>query len=154
MLTDDELAEIESELRDCPERRACCVEALKIVQRHHRWVSDEDLAEIAHLLAMSVDELDGVATFYPFIYRRPVGRHVILVCDSMVCWTMGYEDVVRTIGDELGISLGETSSDDRFTLLPISCIGECDHAPAFIIDSDVYRDMTPERARTVLERYA
>jgi NADH-quinone oxidoreductase subunit E len=154
MLSDEVRAEIEAELRDCPERRAGCVEALKIVQKHHRWVSDEHFADVALMLGMSADDLDGVATFYPFIFRRPVGRHVILVCDSIVCWTMGYEGVSKAIGDKLGISFGETSADDRFTLLPSSCIGECNHAPALIVDNDVYRDVTPERVDAILERYA
>ena len=72
MLTDLERQEIEQQLAHYPDRRAACVDALKIVQRHRRWVSDEDLKSVADLLEMTPDELDGVATFYNLIFRKPV----------------------------------------------------------------------------------
>ena len=73
--------------------QAACVEALKIVQEGHRWVSDEHLKEVAELLDMSPEALDSVATFYNLIFRKPVGENVILLCDSVSCWIMGYEDI-------------------------------------------------------------
>ena len=104
------------------EKRGASVEALKIVQRSRGWVSDEDLHEVAGVLEMSPDELDGVATFYNLIFRRPVGRHVILVCDSVSCWIMGYEALRDRLQARLGVRLGETTTDGRFTLLPIVCL--------------------------------
>ena len=85
--------EILAELAHYPQKRGACIEALKIVQQHRRWVSDESLAEIAELLDMSRDELDNVATFYNLIFRQPVGKHVILLCNSVSCWIMGYEQI-------------------------------------------------------------
>src|SRR5918992_6079217 len=81
MLTDTERREIEEELRHYLDKRAACIEALKIVQRHHGWVSDEHLKQLAGVLGMTADELDGVATFYNLVFRKPVGRHAILLCD-------------------------------------------------------------------------
>ena len=74
-------------------REAVSVEALKIVQRHRGWVSDDAMADVARLLEMDVAELDAVATFYNLIYRKPTGRHVILVCNSVSCWVMGGETI-------------------------------------------------------------
>ena len=93
MLTPEQRDEILNEVSHYPLKRAAAAEALKIVQRAHRWVSDEHLAEVAALLEMTPAELESLATFYSLIFRRPVGRHVILVCDSVSCWVMGYENL-------------------------------------------------------------
>jgi NADH-quinone oxidoreductase subunit E len=79
---------------------------------------------------MSPAEVDSVTTFYNLIFRRPVGRHVILICDSVSCWIMGYEQVLNHIKRRLGVEIGQTTTDRRFTLLPIACLGACDKAPA------------------------
>jgi NADH-quinone oxidoreductase subunit E len=153
MLSDDEKREIDEQAQGLPERRGCSVEALKIVQKARGWISDDTLLEVARFLNMTADELDAVATFYPFIYRRPVGRHIIYLCDSMVCWAMGCESILERLTTCLKIPLGATTGDGRFTLLPVSCLGECDGAPAIIIDNDVYRNLDPDRIHSILERY-
>lgn len=154
MLTDEERREIEAELPRYADKRAVSIDAMKIVQRHRGWVSDEALDDIAELLEMTSDELEGVATFYPMIYREPVGRHVVLYCDSVSCWVMGCERVRDQLRSLLGIDPGETTGDGRFTLLPIVCLGTCDHAPAMMIDDDLHRDLEPERIDAILDRYA
>ncbi len=153
MLSDAERIEIEEEVRQYPERRAACVEALKVVQRHRGWVPDEQIADLAEVLDMTPDELDGIATFYPFIFRRPVGRHIVAMCDGLTCWDMGYEKVFEALVERLGVSWGGTTADGRFTLLPISCIGQCDRAPAMMVDGDVHGDLTTERIGQILEQY-
>ena len=119
MLSTEEIHEIEKAISLVPVRKAAGIEALKIVQEHRRWVSDESLRDVAAYMKMSAEELDSVATFYNMIFRRPVGRHVILVCDSISCWVMGYENILAHLTNHLGIKLGQTTKDDRFTLLPI-----------------------------------
>jgi NADH-quinone oxidoreductase subunit E len=133
--------------------RGGCIEALRIVQRSQGWVSDESLREVAGLLDMSTDELDSVATFYSLIFRRPVGRHVILICDTVSCWIMGYEALRDSLQTRLGVRLGETTADNRFTLLPIVCLGACDHAPAIMIDDDLHYDVDLDGLQAMLERY-
>jgi NADH-quinone oxidoreductase subunit E len=154
MLTEEEKREIETELHHYEQKQAACVEAMKIVQRHRGWVSDENIRDIARLLEMTPDELDSVATFYNLIFRRPVGKHVILICDSVSCWIMGYKDLRQHLTDRLGINLGETTTDGRFTLLPIVCLGTCDHAPALMIDNELYRDLDPQKIDAILEKYS
>ncbi len=153
MLSPDEIREIDHELELYERKQAACIEALKIVQRHRGWISNESIRDIAAKLEMSPDELDGVATFYNLIYRRPVGRHVIHLCDSVSCWLTGYEEQLAHLEQRLGIAYGETTSDARFTLLPIPCLGACDRAPAMIIDGETHGDLSPERIDRILERY-
>ena len=153
MLSPEERQEIEAEIAHYPDKRAVCIDAMKVVQKHRGWVSDEALRDVAELLEMTVDELDSVATFYNLIFRKPVGRHVIMVCDSVSCWLMGYDRVREHLTSRLGIKLGETTPDGRFTLLPIVCLGTCDHAPAMMVDDDLHRDLDAEKIDSILEKY-
>jgi len=152
MLTEDERREVEQEIGRCRNRREACVEALKIIQRHRGWISDE-IRPLAELLGMTAEELDGVATFYPFIFRKPVGKHVVLICDSVSCWVMGYEDLLGHLSSRLGIGLGETTGDGQFTLLPASCLGCCDRAPAMMVDDELFTDLTAEKIDDILGSY-
>jgi NADH-quinone oxidoreductase subunit E len=153
MLTEREKKEITAELQHVMIKQFASIEALKVIQRHRGWVSDEAVKDIAKMLEMSPDELDGVATFYNMIFRKPVGRHVILVCDSISCWVMGYGKIREHLKVRLGIDLGGTTVDNRFTLLPNVCLGTCDHAPAMMIDNDTYRDLSPEKVDEILGKY-
>jgi NADH-quinone oxidoreductase subunit E len=153
MLTDDERTEIEQELKPYPTKQAACVEALKVIQRRHGWVSDEHLQGVASLLGMTVDDLDGVATFYSLIFRKPVGRHVALVCNSVSCWMLGSQALCTHMEQRLGVALGGTTQDGRMTLLPVVCLGACDHAPVMMVDTDLHRDLDREKVDRILERY-
>ncbi|MBX2913544.1 MAG: NADH-quinone oxidoreductase subunit NuoE [Cyclobacteriaceae bacterium] len=153
MLTAEEKLEIDEAVQHVPERKAACIEALKVVQSHRRWISDEALKEVAEYMEMSPDALEAVSTFYNLLFRKPVGRHVILLCDSISCWVMGYKELQQHLAQKLGITLGETTADDRFTLLPNCCLGTCDRAPALMIDNDLYRNVTPAQLDGILEKY-
>jgi NADH-quinone oxidoreductase subunit E len=153
MLTEEEIKEITAELALAEHKEAAGIEALKIVQKRRGWVSDESINDIASLLGMTPSELDAVATFFNFIYRKPVGRHVIAICDSMVCWSLGYDPLQELLQQKLGIGFGETTRDSRFTLLPASCLGACDRAPAMLVDEDLYGPVSPEMLDGILQRY-
>jgi NADH-quinone oxidoreductase subunit E len=144
VLSAAEIDEIEHEIAHLPDRQSAAIDALKIVQVHRGWVSDETLRAVARLLAMSEEDLDGIATFYNLIYREPVGEKVILFCDSVSCWLMNGDHVCQKIKDKLGIDYGETSADNRYTLLPVTCLGDCDHAPAMMVGDELHHDLTPE----------
>ena len=153
MLTDQEQQEITTELSHCEFKQSASIDALKIIQKHRGWVSDEAIKDVAAMLEMTPDELDAVATFYSFIFRQPVGRHVILVCDSISCWVMGYNPLLDLLKTKLGIAFGETTGDNRFTLLPISCLGACDRAPAMMVDEELYGPVTAEMMEEILNKY-
>jgi NADH-quinone oxidoreductase subunit E len=153
MLTAEEQNEISHELEHYPNKQAVCIDAMLIVQRHRGWVSDESIRDIADYLGMSTADLDGVATFYNLIRRKPVGRHVALICDSISCWIMGCDRVRDQLCTRLGTTLGGSTADGRFTLLPIVCLGACDHAPAIMIDDDLHTDLDAQRIDQILEQY-
>lgn len=121
--------------------RGAAVAALRLVQARLGWISTAHLNEVAGLLGMSADDLDGVATYFNLLFRRPVGRHVIMLCDSVSCWIMGREPLCAHLCRTLGIKPGETTADNAITLLPTVCIGHCDHAPAMLVDSILHGDV-------------
>ena len=153
-LSASEKREIEHELTHYPDSRAASIEALKIVQKHRGWVPDGAIAPIAALIGMGAAELEGVATFYSLIFRQPVGKHVIKLCDSLSCMLTGYEDIKSALEKKLGIRYGQTSADKRFTLLPICCLGACDKGPVMMIDDDTHGDLTPGALDKILGSYA
>ena len=132
---------------------AATIEALKIVQEHRGWVSDEAMEAAAKVVGVTPTQMEAVATFYNLIFRQPVGRHVIMLCDSISCYLVGYEQVRDHLKATLGIDFGETTADGRFTLLPICCLGDCDRGPAMRV-GEVYHDqLTPERVDAILAEY-
>lgn len=152
-LSKTEIAEIQEIYRHFPVKSAACIEALKVIQRCHRWVSDQAVKELAEILEMSPAAIDSVATYYNLIFRRPVGKNVILICNSVSCWIMGYDHIAACIKKQLAIGYGETTADNRYTLLTIQCLGTCDHAPAMIINEDLHRDLTEENISPILQKY-
>jgi NADH-quinone oxidoreductase subunit E len=133
--------------------RAASIDALKIVQKRHGWVPDESIPAIADTLGISSADVEGVATFYNLIFRKPVGRHVIKICDSIGCFLTGYDELAVIIKQQLGIEYGQTTTDGRFTLLPICCLGNCDKGPTMMIDNDTYGPVATSEVATILERY-
>ena len=154
MLSQSEIQEIEHEIKLVPYKKAALIESLKIVQKHRGWISNESVEEIADHLGISPAEVDSVATFYNLIFRKPVGKHVILLCDSISCYVMGHQKIYKALSEKIMIKYGETTADKRFTLLPNACLGCCDRAPALMIDEDIYRDVTIEQLDNILAKYS
>ena len=152
-LNEAEIAEIEHEMTLYPDKRAVGLEALKIVQKHQGWVSDESLLGIAKYLDIPPSDLEGVATFFNLVYRQPVGRHVMLFCNSVSCWIMGCEGLKQHIKDKLDIDFGQTSADGDFTLIPVPCLGDCDRAPVMMVGKDLHRNLTPEKINKIILDY-
>ncbi len=153
-LSAQEREEIAHSISHYPDARAASIDALKIVQAKRGWVPDEAIPEIGELLGIPASDVEGVATFYSQIFRVPVGRHVIRLCDSMVCFVNGHEQVLDAIKGKLGIGLGQTTADGRFTLLPVCCLGNCDKGSTMMVDDDTYGGLSPETVTGLLEKYA
>ena len=128
------------------------VDVMFAIQDHYGYLTDEGVEEAAQLLKMSPLEVEQLATFYTFVYREPVGKYVIHVCDSVVCWLDGYESVRDYLCRRLDIGVGETTSDELFSLLPVCCIGYCDRSPAMLINRQVYGNLTAEKIDEILEK--
>jgi NADH-quinone oxidoreductase subunit E len=131
--------------------RELAVDVMYALQKHYGYLSDEAVREGAALLGMAPLELEEIATFYDFIYREPVGKYVIHVCDSVMCWMLGHQSVMHYICEKLNIKVGGTTEDGLFTLLPVCCIGYCDHAPAMLINGKMHGPLTPELIDAVLD---
>lgn len=153
VLSDAEVREIEEECAHLPDRKSAAIDAMMIVQRHRGWVSDESLGAVAHLLGMSVENLDSIATFYNLIFRKPVGRHVVMVCDSVSCYVMGADPLRKQIEAHLGIGMGQTTDDGRFTLLPIVCLGACDKAPTMMIGEELIENVDAGQLDDIFGRF-
>jgi NADH-quinone oxidoreductase subunit E len=148
-LSETELAEIDAEIAHLPYRSAAAIDALKIVQAQRGWVSDGSMRAIARHLEMSAEELDGIATFYNLIFRRPVGDQVVLLCNSISCWIKGCDTLQKKISAKLGIGLGETTADERYTFLPITCLGACDKAPVIMVGEELHEAVDEQSLRTL-----
>jgi NADH-quinone oxidoreductase subunit E len=134
--------------------REKAIDVMFEIQEIDGWMSDEAMAEAARLLGMSTLELEELATFYDQIYRSPVGKYVIQVCDSAICWMDGHQRVIDYISEHAKVPMGGTSADGLFTLLPVCCIGYCDKAPAMMINKRVYGQLTPEKIDRILHKLA
>jgi NADH-quinone oxidoreductase subunit E len=154
MLSDDEKREIDEEIPNYEVKQAAGIEAMKIVQKHRDgWLSEDAIQDVALYLDMKPDELESIASFYNHFYRKPVGKHIIRVCNSISCWVMGYESIQEHIKQRLGVELGGTTADGNFTYLPAVCLGICDHAPAMMIDEETYVDLDADKVDEILAKY-
>jgi NADH-quinone oxidoreductase subunit E len=142
--------ELQSRIAAAITRREAAVDIMKALQAHYGWLTDEAVGEAAELLSLSPLQVEELATFYEMIYRRPVGKKVIHLCDSISCWSMGGESLLQQIAGQLGIKVGETTSDGHFTLLPCCCLGNCGQAPTLMIGEKIYGRVTAASAAEIL----
>lgn len=139
-------------IADAESPREMAVDVMSAIQEVYGWMNDDIMEEAAGLLGMSPLELDGLATFYDSIYRSPVGKYVIHVCDSVMCWLDGHQRVIDYVSARANVPMGGTSPDGLFSLLPVCCIGYCDRAPAMMINRRVYGELTPEKIDRILDK--
>jgi len=152
MLPKELFEKLQSGIASVDHPREVAIDVMFALQNHYGYLSDEALEEGAQLLGLTTLELEELATFYDFIYREPVGRFVIHVCDGVVCWMNGYEWVMDYLSKKLGIKSGETTGDGLFTILPTACIGYCDLSPAMLINGRAYGPLTPAKIDEILNR--
>ena len=152
MLPEEFRKSLEEHIATVDHPRELAVDVMFALQDHYGYLSDEAVEETARMLDMTPLEVEELATFYTFTYREPVGKYVIHVCDSVVCWMDGYESLKDYLCKTLGINLGETTSDGMFTLLPVCCIGYCDLSPAMLINKKAYGHLTPEKIDNILKK--
>lgn len=127
---------------------------LDLAQRQLGWLPPVAIEYVARFLDMPRIRVQEVASFYTMYRLRPVGRHVVQVCTTTPCWLRDCDAIVETCRRKLGVELGGTTQDGRFTLLEVECLGACVNAPMLQIDDDYYEDLTPETTERVLEAFA
>ena len=136
-----------------PGRQASAIlPVLDIAQRQNRgWLSPEAVACVAEMLDMPLIRVYEVISFYEMLHSKPVGEHMVRVCTTTPCMLRGSTEILAACTEELGIAVGETSSDDKFTLAEFECLGACVNAPIVWIDDDYYEDLDPDRIRAILK---
>ncbi|HSR09800.1 MAG TPA: NADH-quinone oxidoreductase subunit NuoE [Thermodesulfobacteriota bacterium] len=152
MIPDDLKNDLKLKIAEAEHPRELAVDVMTALQNVYGYVSDEALQEASGLLGMTPLELDELATFYDFIYREPVGRYIIHICDGIVCWMNGSREILDHLCRTLGVKVGETTPDGMFTILPTACLGYCDLSPAVLVNSRPYGPLTKEKVDLLIER--
>ncbi len=143
---------LSSEIAEAEHPKELVVDVMAALQDHYGYLSDEALEEAARLLKMNPLQLEELATFYTFLYREPVGKYVIHVCDSVICWLDGCDTVREYLCRKLNVDVGQTTADGLFIILPVCCIGYCDRSPAILINKKAYGPLTPEKIDSILSK--
>lgn len=151
--TPENLKVAEAVIARYPEKRqmSAVMPLLDLAQRQHGWLPRAAMDHVAAMLRMAPIRVYEVATFYSMYFLQPVGRHVVHVCTTTPCWLRGSADIVQACRQRLGIGLGETTADGKFTLIEVECLGACVNAPMFQVGDEYYEDLTPESAVAVLD---
>jgi len=137
-----------------PSRQVGLIYVLQKLQEHYGgWLPDEAITEAADIVGIPAAEVEGVATFYNWFFREPVGKTIIACCDSISCYLCGSEQIVAHLEARLGIRMGETTADGQFTLLPVVCLGNCDRAPSIMVGETLYERVTPAMIDEILAGY-
>ncbi len=132
--------------------REAAVDVMKALQKHYGWLTDEAVDEAAQILGLSPVQVEDLATFYEMIYRRPVGKLVIHVCDSISCWCMGADSIMEYLQKRLAVDAGGTTADGMFTLIPCACLGNCGDGPTMMVGDTLYGKLTPGCLDEILEK--
>jgi NADH-quinone oxidoreductase subunit E len=154
MLSEKARAEINELKGKYPDPKSALLPALEIAQREHGWLSAEVMREVGQAMDLPPTEVASVASFYTMFYTHPVGEHVIQVCTNISCSLLGAEHIVEYISRKLGIEVGQTTADGKFTLLTVECLGSCGTAPMMQIDETYYENLTEEKIERILTELA
>lgn len=144
--------EFQELLQKYPSKRSALLPALYIVQREFGYVTPEGIDYVGGLMGLSAAQIQEVASFYLMLFLKPVGKNVIWVCHNLSCTLCGAEDVIRHLEKNLGIKVGETTADKKFTLLRQECLASCDTAPVMQVNDDYEENLTIQRVDEVVER--
>lgn len=129
------------------------IEAYHAIQKEYSFIPEEAVAAAAQAFNMSKAKAYGVATFYSYLKVGERGKNVIRICESAPCHVAGADKVVAALEKELGIKMGETTQDGKFTLEFTECVGQCQATPVITINSKPYGDVTAEKISGVLAEY-
>ena len=137
-----------------PIKRAAIMPTLWLAQEEFGWLSHDVLEYVAGLLELSPAFVASVASFYTMYYRQPMGRHHVQVCTNLSCALVGAERIVDCLRRRLGIEVGQTTADGRFSLSEAECLASCGTAPMMQVNDDYWEKLTPERTLEIIERLA
>jgi NADH-quinone oxidoreductase E subunit len=153
MFSDAVINEINEIRGKYPDRRSALLPSLYIAQREFGWLSHEAMTCVSKTLNLPEADVRGTASFYSMFKHAPVGRHVIQICTNVSCMILGAEKLVDIVRSKYGVTSGGTSEDGRFSLVIMECIGACGTAPAMLVDTDFYENLTETNIIEILDKY-
>jgi len=127
---------------------------LQGVVQEERFLSEEAMLAIAEEMDLSAAEIYGTASFYTFLDTVPRGKNIIRICKTISCHMKGKNEIIAALENALKVKVGETTNDNKFTLLTANCLGWCHKGPVMLINDDVYPEITPQKAIEIIEEYA
>jgi NADH-quinone oxidoreductase E subunit len=126
---------------------------LDLAQRQHDgWLPRAAMEYVADMLGMPQIRVYEVATFYTMFNLKPIGRHHVQVCTNLSCWLRGSDEIMAAVRGKLGIDVGETTADGKFTLSEVECLCACVNAPVVQIGDDFYEDLSPQSIEIILDQ--
>jgi NADH-quinone oxidoreductase subunit E len=154
VLSENVKAEIKQFEGKYPDPRSALLTALHVAQREHGWLSPEVMRDVAEVMDLPPTEVASVASFYTMFNRQPVGENLIQVCTNISCSLLGAEHIVEYLKSKLGIDVGQTTPDNKFTLVTVECLGSCGTAPMMQVNNTYYENLTEEKIDRILEELA
>ena len=150
MFTPENLKKVEELKKRYQTNQALTLPVLWLAQEQFGYISEETMKYIAQLLDVPFGHVLGVVTFYTMFHREPCGKRHVEVCTNISCMLRGSEGIAKHLEKKLGIKMGETSKDKKWTLSEVECMGSCGTAPMFAIGEQYYENLTPEKVDQIL----
>ena len=142
---------IEGVLAHYPNKQAGLLPVLRLVQSEKGFISAEDERIVAALLGLRPIKVREVVTFYTLFARKPLGKFHIQVCSNLSCSLAGGERILEHLKARLGLRIGQTTPDGKYTLTEVECLGACEQAPCMMVNFDYYGNLDPEKIDQILE---
>lgn len=150
MLSEANLKQVEDLRKRYPTRQALVLPVLWMVQEEHGFISQDAMKYVAQLLKVPFGHILGVVTFYTMFHSRPIGKHHIEVCTNVSCMLRGSQQILEHLEKNIGVGVGETSTDMKWTVSEVECMGSCGTAPMLAIGEEYYENLTTEKVDEIL----
>ena len=145
------LKKFEETVNRYPKKEAAMLPVLYLAQQEFGYLGEEAIAYVAKILEQPPARVHGVVSFYTMLNMKPIGRHHIQVCRTLPCALRGAEKITGFLTQKLGIELGQTTADRKFTLSEVECLASCGTAPMMQINDDYYENLTEAKVTEILE---
>jgi len=147
----DKLSRVNELISRYPHKEAAVLPVLYLAQEEFGYLSPESIEYVAKLMGIPMARLYGTVSFYSLLYMKPMGRHHIQVCRTFPCALLGAEKITDSIKKKLGIDIGETTADGKFTLSEVECLASCGTAPMMQINDKYYENLSEEKTEAILK---
>ncbi len=153
MLSKNSKEEISKAITKYPEKTAALLPALHIAQKEQGWISKETMEEIGAILDIKPIDVMAVVSFYTMFNMKPVGKYHLQVCTNLSCSLLNSRNIVNFLEEKLNIKTGETSTDNKYTLSTVECLGSCGTSPMMQVNDKYYENLTEKKIDTLLKSF-